>query len=150
MGQSVGSRLSGRAYPTSSVKEGRGQRTEDRGQGTEDKKKQKTAATEISNRRMCIPTRVVAPTVSSTAGFLRTNITRINKARPSTPLHQNINQPRNFATFKTNPKNNGNRKSSKDTPACPVVTYVSIITIFTFILFSNHFQHQTRRFDKTG
>merc|ERR1711939_1258885 len=85
-----------------------GQRTKNRGQGIEDRgqriedRGQRYTVTGISSRRMCIPTRVVAPTVSSTAGFLRTNITRINKARPSPPLQQNINQPRNFATFKTN------------------------------------------------
>ena len=29
--------------------------------------------------RMCIPTRVVTPAVTSTAGFLRANIARISK-----------------------------------------------------------------------
>merc|ERR1711928_272603 len=37
--------------------------------------------------RMCIPTRVVTPAVTSTAGFLRTNIARISKTRPN-PMSQ--------------------------------------------------------------
>merc|ERR1711992_197737 len=35
--------------------------------------------------RMCIPTRVVSPAVTSTAGFLRANIARMNKGDASLP-----------------------------------------------------------------
>merc|ERR1711963_729084 len=47
--------------------------------------------------RMCIPTRVVSPAVTSTAGFLRANIARMNKSRPS-PLSQQ--QQRRFTSMK--------------------------------------------------
>merc|ERR1711962_1225698 len=47
--------------------------------------------------RMCIPTRVVSPAVTSTAGFLRANIARMNKSRPN-PLSQQ--QQRRFTSMK--------------------------------------------------
>merc|ERR1711864_41036 len=112
--------------------ERRGPRTQDREKRPEDRKQrtedrgQRTQGTKQITIKMCIPTRVVGPTVTSTAGFLRTNITRINKVRPTPPLPQNVTQPRNFATFKTNPNHVNTRMNSKETPACPVVTYASI------------------------
>merc|ERR1712212_913847 len=51
--------------------------------------------------RMCIPTRVVTPAVTSTAGFLRANIARISKTRPN-PMSQQ--QQRRFTSMK--PTNN--------------------------------------------
>merc|ERR1711864_13601 len=119
----------------------RGRREEDRGQRTQGSKQ--------ITIKMCIPTRVVGPTVTSTAGFLRTNITRINKVRPPPPLPQNVTQPRNFATFKTNTNHVNTRMNSRETPACPVVTYASIVSIFTLILYSN-VQHGVRWFQPSG
>merc|ERR1712059_176413 len=131
--------VAGTTQPQSSRgrrEENTGQRTGDRGQGTQDREK-RTQGTKQITIKMCIPTRVVGPTVTSTAGFLRTNITRINKVRPPPPLPQNVTQPRNFATFKTNTNHVNTRMNSKETPACPVVTYASIVSIFTLILYSN-------------
>merc|ERR1712059_6965 len=129
---------------TGQREEARGQKTEDRQKRTEDRG-QRTQGTKQITIKMCIPTRVVGPTVTSTAGFLRTNITRINKVRPTPPLPQNVTQPRNFATFKTNTNHVNPRMNSKETPACPVVTYASIVSIFTLILYSN-VQHGVRWF----
>merc|ERR1711872_916680 len=87
--------------------------------------------------RMCVPTRVVSPAVTSTAGFLRANIARIPKARPNLVSQQ---QHRRFTSMK--PTNNSStcKSNSKETPACPVVTYLSIVSVFSLIMLTN-FQH---------
>merc|ERR1711973_778831 len=87
--------------------------------------------------RMCIPTRVVSPAVTSTAGFLRANIARMNKSRPN-PLSQQ--QQRRFTSMKPTNVTNSCRSGCKETPACPVVTYLSIISVFSLIMLTN-FQH---------
>merc|ERR550517_2416867 len=87
--------------------------------------------------RMCIPTRVVSPAVTSTAGFLRANIARITKTRPN-PVSQQ--QHRRFTSMKPT-NNSGTCKSNcKETPTCPVVTYLSIVSVFSLIMLTN-FQH---------
>merc|ERR1712002_1359883 len=91
----------------------------------------------LLSARMCIPTRVVCPTVSSTAGFIRANVSRINKTRPC-PASPSLPQTRNFS-FKTN-TNSNYKMHNREQPACPVVTYFSILSIFTLILCFN-FQH---------
>merc|ERR1712059_236038 len=95
--------VAGTTQPQSSRgrrEENTGQRTGDRGQGTQDREKrtqntgqreeargQRTQGTKQITIKMCIPTRVVGPTVTSTAGFLRTNITRMNsKETPACPV----------------------------------------------------------------
>merc|ERR1711994_619747 len=87
--------------------------------------------------RMCIPTRVVSPAVTSTAGFLRANIARMNKSRPN-PLSQQ--QQRRFTSMKPTNVTNTCKPGCKETPACPVVTYLSIISVFYLIMLTN-FQH---------
>merc|ERR1712059_121363 len=75
-----------RTQNTGQREEARGQKTEDRGQRTKDRG-QRTQGTKQITIKMCIPTRVVGPTVTSTAGFLRTNITRMNsKETPACPV----------------------------------------------------------------
>merc|ERR1712013_520912 len=90
--------------------------------------------------RMCIPTRVVSPAVTSTAGFLRANIARMNKSRPN-PLSQQ--QQRRFTSMKPTNVTNSCKSGCKffrETPACPVVTYLSIISVFSLVMLTN-FQH---------
>merc|ERR1712047_152173 len=99
--------------------------------------------------RMCIPTRVVSPAVTSTAGFLRANIARMNKvltrykhtnktqSRPN-PLSQQ--QQRRFTSMKPTNVTNSCKSGCKETPACPVVTYLSIISVFSLIMLTNY-QH---------
>merc|ERR1712233_176197 len=107
--------------------------------------------------RMCIPTRVVSPAVTSTAGFLRllrANIARMSKTRPN-PVSQQ--QQRKFTSMKptTNNSSSACKSNCKETPACPVVTYLSIVSVFSLIMLTN-FQHsptphpQTRRRDPAG
>merc|ERR1712088_898908 len=89
--------------------------------------------------RMCIPTRVVSPAVTSTAGFLRANIARMSKGRPN-PVPQQ--QHRRFTSMKPTTTNNSSacKTNCKETPACPVVTYLSIVSVFSLIMLTN-FQH---------
>merc|ERR1712013_21653 len=84
--------------------------------------------------RMCIPTRVVSPAVTSTAGFLRANIARMNKGRPN-PLSQQ--QQRRFTSMKPTNVANSCKSGCKETPACPVVTYLSIISVFSLVMLTN-------------
>merc|ERR1712038_1684639 len=89
--------------------------------------------------RMCIPTRVVSPAVSSTAGFLRANIARMSKTRAN-PVPQQ--QHRRFTSMKQTTTNSSTscKSNCKETPACPVVTYLSIVSVFSLIMLTN-FQH---------
>merc|ERR1711874_277368 len=86
--------------------------------------------------RMCIPTRVVSPAVTSTAGFLRANIARMSKGRPN-PVPQQ--QHRRFTSMKPTTTNNSSacKTNCKETPACPVVTYLSIVSVFSLIMLTN-------------
>jgi hypothetical protein len=86
---------------------------------------------------MCIPTRVVSPAVTSTAGFLRANIARISKTRPN-PVSQQ--QQSRFTSMKPANNNNMCKSNCRETPACPVVTYLSIVSVFSLIMLTN-FQH---------